>query len=531
MADIVNAEIKSNIGEVADDLGKAADNTGKLDKGLKKAKGGVQSLSVGFKSLMKASGIVFLLNEAFTIFKEVLGKNQKVMDIFKTTTTGLSIVFNDFFSFLNNNIGNVVSWFKSIFEDPVQSIEDFGNAIWDNLVERFNSLLDTFGHLGKALGHLVKGEFGEAFNSAKEAQKEWIDVLTGVDNSVDKISKVVKTATTAVIDYTKSVVDQAIAVTETEKAAGRAAVEYAKLNAQYLKEAEEQRQIRDDVSKSFAERIEANNELNEIITKQQELQKEQLQKQIDAAQAQYDINASEENWIALEEQKVAMLELEEAITGQLSEQKTNAVALEQELLDAQNQTRAEGLSGLERELEELETAYKLKVDMARKAGMETTAIDKQFNKEKSAIIQANVNTQLEAYAGLAGALSKLAGDNKALAVAEATIATWLGASKALSATGTPIDWVNAAAIIATGLSNINTILSTDVGGGGGGGGGGSVSSSAAAAQPPAPEMLSGAFGGQITPGGEAQPIQAFVVTDDMTNSQDKLATIRRRATI
>ena len=105
----------------------------------------------------------------------------------------------------------------------------------------------------------------------------------------------------------------------------------------------------------------------------------ELQKQIDAAQAQYDINDSEENWIALEEQKVAMLELEEAITGQLSEQKTNAVALEQELLDAQNQTRAEGLSGLERELEELETAYKLKVDMARKAGMETTAIDKQFN--------------------------------------------------------------------------------------------------------------------------------------------------------
>ena len=28
-----------------------------------------------------------------------------------------------------------------------------------------------------------------------------------------------------------------------------------------------------------------------------------------------------------------------------------------------------------------------------------------------------------------------------------------------------------------------------------------------------------------------QPVQAYVVTDDMTNSQDKLALIRRRATI
>ena len=49
-----------------------------------------------------------------------------------------------------------------------------------------------------------------------------------------------------------------------------------------------------------------------------------------------------------------MLELEETITGQLSEQKTNQVALEKELLETQNELRAEGLSGIERELEELE---------------------------------------------------------------------------------------------------------------------------------------------------------------------------------
>ena len=46
---------------------------------------------------------------------------------------------------------------------------------------------------------------------------------------------------------------------------------------------------------------------------------------------------------------------------------------------------------------------------------------------------------------------------------------------------------------------------------------------------PAPEMLSG----QFTLGGvqEQQPVQAYVVTDDMTNNQNKLANIRRRATI
>ena len=46
---------------------------------------------------------------------------------------------------------------------------------------------------------------------------------------------------------------------------------------------------------------------------------------------------------------------------------------------------------------------------------------------------------------------------------------------------------------------------------------------------PAPQMMSGAFelGGGIAP--EAQ--KAFVVTDEMSNSQDQLANIRRQATI
>ena len=42
-------------------------------------------------------------------------------------------------------------------------------------------------------------------------------------------------------------------------------------------------------------------------------------------------------------------------------------------------------------------------------------------------------------------------------------------------------------------------------------------------------MLSGAF--TLSGGQEQQPVQAYVVTDDMTNNQNKLANIRRRATI
>ena len=46
---------------------------------------------------------------------------------------------------------------------------------------------------------------------------------------------------------------------------------------------------------------------------------------------------------------------------------------------------------------------------------------------------------------------------------------------------------------------------------------------------PAPEMMSGRF--ELTGGVKPEPVQAYVISDDVTNNQDKLAAIRRRATI
>jgi hypothetical protein len=60
----------------------------------------------------------------------------------------------------------------------------------------------------------------------------------------------------------------------------------------------------------------------------------------------------------------------------------------------------------------------------------------------------------------------------------------------------------------------------------GSGGGGS---SGASAMPPAPQMMSGAF--ELGGGQPVEPARAYVVSDDITNNQNKLAIIRRRATI
>ena len=378
MADkvILEAEVKSNVGNVTKDVKN-------LDKATDKASGGFKGMGTAIKGVgtaLKAAGIGLVV-ALLAKLGEVFMKNQKVVDAFNTTMVSLEIAFNDLFSFISNNVGAITGFFKELFENPKEKIIELGNAIKEGLVDRFNQALEVFGLVAKSLGELIKGEFSAAFDTIKEAGKQTVDVFTGVDNSYEEVAK-------TITDYTKKTIKQAQAIVATTKAAERAAVEFAKLNAQYLKDAEIQRQIRDDETKTFEERIEANEKLDEILAEQQKAQKAQIQLQINAAQAQYSLNASEENYIALQEAKVGMLELEETITGQLSEQKTNQVALEKELLETQNELRVAGLSGIERELEELQNSYDLKLEMARKAGVDSTEITKQFEDEKQAIIKA-----------------------------------------------------------------------------------------------------------------------------------------------
>ena len=511
MADkvILEAEVKSNVGEVTKDVKK-------LDKATDKAKGGFKGMGTAIKGMgtaLKAAGIGLIV-ALLAKLMEVFSKNQKVLDFFNTAMETLSIAFNDLFGFLSDNVGTVVGYFKSIFEDPKQSPIDFGNAIKENLIERFDSLLETFGHLGKAIGHLFKGEFAEAFDSVKDAGKESIDIWTGVDNTFDKVSETIKT-------YAIETIKSAKATIELNKASELAEVQVQGLIEEYDRQSEKLRQVRDDETKTFAERIEANKKLGEVLTEQGVEMQKLVDIQVHAAQVEFNKNKSQENLIALTQKLNERKAVEAQITGFQSEQLTNQVGLEKELGEVKNELLAEGLSGMERELAELETSYKLKLEMARKSGEDTTAIDKQFAKQKSDIIREQVNTQLEAFSSLAGALQSLAGESKELAIAQAIIDTYVGANKAY-AQGGVAGFVSAAAVIIAGLANVKKIMEQDVGSGGGG-------SAGAAPQTPAPQMMQGAF--ELGGGIEPEPARAYVVSDDITNNQNKLAIIRRRATI
>ena len=499
---------------VKSDIGDVVKQTEKLDSATKKGSKGFEGIGKAVKGVgvaLKAAGIGLIV-ALLAKLMEVFSSNQKVLDAFETAMTTLSIAFNDLFSYLDNNYKTIKGYLKGLFTDPLGELAKLGMGIEKFFIEKMKGAAMVL----KGVAHIMSN-----LTNPQKMLEGMAQISAGVVTAGKEIAEIYKDIESGVSDYISSTIDQAKGITAVTKAAKLAEVEFAKLNAEFLRDAELQRQIRDDVSKTFAVRIQANKDLGVVLAKQAEAQKAQLQIQIDAAQAQVNINDSVENRIALGQAENAMLELKETITGQISEQLTNQTGLEEELRQGREQSLAEGMSGLERELAELKSAYEEKKRLAIKSGVETTDITKTYEKQKSALVQANVNEQLEAFSGLAGALSSLAGDNKALAVASAVIDTYVGANKAF-AVGGPAGFVTGAAVIAAGLNNVKTILATDVPGGGGGGG-------MTPPQTPAPQMMSGAF--DISGGVAPEPLEAYVITDKMTSSQNQLANIRRRATI
>lgn len=139
--------------------------------------------------------------------------------------------------------------------------------------------------------------------------------------------------------------------------------------------------------------------------------------------------------------------------------------------------------------------------------------------EEIAITKANTESQLQAGAQLAGALSSLAGDNKELAVASAIIDTYVGANKAF-AQGGVAGFITGAAVIAAGLANVRNIMQTEVKGSGGG-----ASASIPNASPIGNTIgqaipVNANLNDLVNQGNDTPPVQAYVISQEVTDSQE-----------
>tara|TARA_R100001440_G_scaffold44488_2_gene64289 strand:- start:4022 stop:5710 length:1689 start_codon:yes stop_codon:yes gene_type:complete len=559
--EILEIEVKSNIEQAAKDTDKLGVSANKASGGFTKMGGALKGMGM----ILRTAGIGAII-ALIAKFIQTLSKNQKVIDFFNTSMHFLTDIFSQLGNQLLELGGKVGGYFKTIFEDPVGSLKNFGQAIVNNILERIRSFLDMIAHLSTAVKELVQGNFSAAGKAAKEAGKEFVDVMTGVDNSFDKLVTSFGSFSDMFDHFQgeiKKSLDEANRITELEKRAGRAEIALQKTALQAQKNAEIQRQIRDDETLSFEERIDANKKLNDILIAQIIEEKKVQQIIIAKARAIYNQNQNEANFLALQQAKVGLLEIEERITGQLSEQKTNQVALTKEQQEAENELRVAVLEGLDLELEDLKLQYEEKLKLAEKSGIETTALTEKYEKDKTKIIEENAAAQqeiqdeadaktlkrekniadakkglavdgLRLVAEIAGEGSKIA---KGVAIAQTTMSgveavqnAFTTAQKSpLTALFPAYPFIQAGAAATFSALQLRKIIAGSPPSESGGGGGAGAGAGAIDTQSPAPQMLSGSF--SLGQGQEPEPVKAFVVTDEMTNSQNQLANIRRRSTI
>lgn len=572
---------------------KTADALEKVEKGAKDGAKGIKKVGISIKNLAKASGIIFLLQKAFEFVSSAIQENQVVMD-------GLNTVFNTAQIVFNQVINAVVSIYESV-SSATENFDALGKVMSGLLTLALTPFKNAFFGIKLAVQSAqlaweksifgdgdptTINELNDAIAQTKldltevaiEANKAGKDI---VDNFGEAITEVGAIGETVVEEFGKVSIKTALETAKTntalKKSAEIAAAQSRILLEQFDRQAEIQRQIRDDETKSISERQEANNKLNDILVKQEEEMTKNAKLVKAAAQAQFDLTGKTEDYVAVLEAEAEIQAVAAQVTGFKSEQQTNANALLKEATELTNaQAESEstlsiakerlaaeeienGLARLERlkEIDELEkeqetvrlqaivdnanAGTQAKIDAQIALNDFIAQSDEQDVARTREIADAKIeiaNQEAEAKkktlddtANVLQNFSSIAGEEtaagKAFAVAAATINTYRGVSDALAAvTVTPFEtalkFANAAAIGVAGIANVKKILSVQVPGGSGGAPSGGTPTTTTA-QPPAfnvvgasgETQLADAIGSQTQ-----QPTRAYVVSNDVTTAQE-----------
>ena len=592
-------------------LNKAINETGdsskkslkSIDESTKKTAKATSLLSKGFKGVglaLKGLGLGFVIKIVDKL-SEAFSSNQQIVDIMNTAFETVSIVvkqvtdvFSDVFGKVSeatggfDALGKVLGGALSIAVNSIALViqgitlgiqkarlaweESFlGGKDKDTIKELNLSILETQKSIVET-GERIKNSGKQIADNFTEAVGEVGSLATGVAEAV--------TETIDKIDI-KQAASDAKKLVQSQKNFELLALQQQRLVEKYDLQAEKQRQIRDDESKSIADRIKANEELGRILLEQNKAEKATVDSRIAAVKEEIALKG---NTVELSNQlyelQTESLAIDAKVAGFQSEQLTNINSLKREQLDltktqteSENKlsiekkrfnaeliedelTKLEKLKEIDEEEKEIEqrrlqaiideanngTQAKIDAQIAldefnEKSRQTNLTREKQISKAKEAINKAEVKAAKEKTKAVGDALNQLtdiAGQNtvvgKGLAVAAATINTYQGVTDALAAkTFTPFDtalkFINAAAILSNGLKTVRQITSVKIpvsGGAGGAGGGAGSPSGGSVSQPPAFNVVGASNTNQLADAIGSQskePVKAYVVANDVSTAQ------------
>ena len=361
------AEEKKIVLEVEVEEKKATRQLGRLDKSIKKLQGGASELTGkmqrGFGAVGKgAKGAVKGVKGLAGGFKSLAAATGFVFILTEIFATLKELLMGNqkVANALGKAFGTVEIVFNNVFGAVSNLIDELRNLSSFSLTDVFNAFTN----------------FGSAVASAGDGALETADKLVRLRNEVQL-----------------------------------AEAQQGLLMLEYQREAEIQRQIRDDVSLTIQARQEANVRLGQILDEQANEELKLANKRKELADLELSINKdSIENQVAVIDARKEIADINERITGQRSEQLTNENALklegiaisEERIKQLEEEAEAEAAAANKiatakiKADEALETYLAERRALSREEQMQAeinAALDAEFKKEQAAIAAA---TQLMA---------------------------------------------------------------------------------------------------------------------------------------
>ena len=510
---------KFKAGQFEDRLASLPGPLGKLGSGIKTAG---DSFATFGTTLTVSLGIVGLLVTAFFAIQKALNQTKEGTELLSKATSAFNAVIAPLLAIFEK-LGTIVL--------PIltKGLEAVGSVM--NKVAKFFGVADS--KIKETTASLEKNN--EAANKLSEEEKKRTEELKKLQDEKDKKAKEIadkaearRKAEKAARDAEKKELDEGqkeamkTLLSDQEKEIFTTQEKYAKLIFLATKYGEDTKQIKDAQGK----------ELAAIDKKYADAEVERLEK---ARKEKEDIDKKvSDDLEKIAEARKKKEEEEAQIKFEMESQaRVDAAAL---VMADYNYKRALGDATFQDELVAFDRTRQLEREdmMARKvSGDALLAFDKETSAARTEIERAQQEVKLGIISNALGTIAEAVGQNtvagKALAVAQATIDTYTGATKALATYPPPFGAIAAGTVVLAGLLNIKKIVSTQIPKlPGAKGGGGSVSTPSIALPTiptvQAPQIQTGTginATSQIaqTIGAAQKPIEAYVVSQKVSSQQ------------
>jgi hypothetical protein len=415
------------------------------------------------------------------------------------------------------------------------------------LVVGIGLLVTNFEAVKKAVLNLFPGlaQIGKFFGDIINKVTDFVGVTSEASRALDKLEKTTKRGNESIEARIKILTAQGgkeKEIFELSKKQGENELDFlrAKLKTKEGLNAEELKKFRDlkteqavldaqENKRREDNAKQAGEKSREISNKLAEEEAARLQKQIDDEKkltedllAEYDKRRKD----ALNAKILTQKELNDLDAAQAAENARKQQEIDDKRIEQQKKVVA---STTNFTLQAIQTQQKATENSAQNVN----AVNKWLASEDKKRLDAKVADTESALTILSAIVDQNSVAGKAIAVAQAIINTYQGATRALGQGGV-LGFVGAGAVIAAGLVNVKKIVSTNIPsakGTGTVGGGASAPSISAAAPlaPPQPQAQTTTLDNQTINAIGNQAVRAYVVENDVTSNQQRIAAIRQRA--